>query len=156
MTKLLSRLLTGALCASALAAALSAQDKPKLQKWQIDPYTDNEPKRIAAAGYVTYGPMPFGNLHANKATTADIDKLLEFEKILWVETKHFRIGQSLPQWQVPTELKTKNKIREELTEMQKVLPGINPKTRRLDPWLRLHLTAYRMEKLYAETMELFG
>jgi len=148
-----SRLFALALLA---AAPLAAQNKPKLEKWQIDPYTDNEQKRIEAAGYVRYAPFPFGNLKANAAQTSDIDKLLEFEKILWIETPHFRIGTSLPQWQVPTEMKTRNKLRAELTEMQKVLPKINPKTRRLDPWLRAHLTAYRMEKLYREVQELFG
>ena len=138
-------------CASALPAQRSRKDK-----WKIDPYTKNDPKRMAAAGYLSYGPFEFGSLAVDMLPSTDIQATLDYVNIIWMETKHFRFGLELPQWQVPTEMATRKKIRAELTELKKVLPSINPKTRRLDPWLRAHLTAYRMEKLYAETMELFG
>lgn len=141
-------------CLAALAAALPAQKRK--DKWRIDPYTKNDPKLMAKAGYLNYGPFDFGTIAADKVSSTDVAELLEYVNIIWIETKHFRIGVELPQWQVPTELATKKKLRAELTELKKVLPKVNPKTRRLDPWLRAHLTAYRMEKLYAETMALFG
>lgn len=143
---------------AAVAAALPAQaPKPdKTPKWRIDPYTKNDPAAMAKAGYVGYGPFEFGHLADKKVQSTDIDNRLEFTKILWAETRHFRIGLNLPEWTVPLDPETRGKIRGELEELQKVLPGVNPKTRTLDPWLRLHLTAMRMEKLYAETSALFG
>jgi hypothetical protein len=152
--QMLPRLLPRLLLAVLVAAALPAQSRK--DKWKIDPYTKNDPKAMAKAGYLNYGPFEFGSLAADPVQSQDIAQKLEYVNIIWMETKHFRFGIELPQWQVPTEAATKKKIRAELTELKKVMPKINPKTRRLDPWLRAHLTAYRMEKLYSETMELFG
>ncbi|MEO6598169.1 MAG: hypothetical protein ABIP94_25780 [Planctomycetota bacterium] len=138
-----------------LAVSAKAQDD-KLPKWRIDPYTKNDPKLMAKAGYVSFGPFRFGNLADNPVESSNIDASLEFIQILWIETPHFRIGTNLPEWSVPMDAETKAKVRTELEELATKLPGVNPKTRRLDPWLRAHLTAQRMEKLYAETMQLFG
>ena len=147
----LSRLTTSVfLC---LAAALPAQ---KLEKWQIDPFTKNDPKKMAAAGYLNFGPFAFGNLADDTVMTSQIQASLPYINIIWIETEHFRMGVELPAWSVPTEMATRKKIRAELTELKKKLPKINPKTRTLTPWLRAHLTAYRLEKLYSETQELFG
>ncbi|HEX5053920.1 MAG TPA: hypothetical protein VFZ65_19230 [Planctomycetota bacterium] len=138
-----------------LAATAAAQDD-KLPKWRIDPYTKNDPKLMEKAGYVSFGPFRFGNIADRVVQSSDIDASLEFIQILWIETPHFRIGTNLPPWRIPEESQTKKKIRAELEELQQKLPGINPKTRTLDPWLRAHLTALRLEKLYAETSALFG
>ena len=137
-----------------LAASTAAQKKPP--KWRIDPYTKNDPKAIAAAGYVSYGPFEFGCIGDTPKTTTDIEDKLPYAQILWIETPHFRLGCNLPQWSVPMDMPTRTKIRTELTELKKKLPKVNPKARRLDPWLRAHLFAWRLEKLYAETQALFG
>ena len=55
----------GAIALGALAASAAAQaptGREKLPKWKIDPYTKNEPAALTKAGYVSYGPFPFGNL----------------------------------------------------------------------------------------------
>src|SRR5690606_34675589 len=137
-----------------LHAAISAQDK--LEKWQIDPYTKNDPKLMAAAGIVNFGPFKFGNLAADPVMSTDIQKALPYINIIWIETAHFRIGTQLPSYSLPTDSETRKKVRAELTELKEKLPKINPRTRNLDGWLRAHLTAYRLEKLYADTQELFG
>ncbi|MCA8973891.1 MAG: hypothetical protein KDC98_04180 [Planctomycetes bacterium] len=139
-----------------LALAAPAAAQAKLPKWKIDPYTKNDPKLIAAAGYVSLGPFRFGNIADNPTQSTQIDEALEYVQILWIETPHFRLGCNLPAWAVPTDLPSRNKIRAELSELKEKLPGINPKTRKLDPWLRAHLFAHRLEKLYAEISELFG
>lgn len=149
------RALPMAAAAAALATSLFAQ-ADKLPKWKIDPYTKNDPQAMAKAGYVSFGPFNFGTIAEKTVATTDIDAFLEFVPILWIETKHFRIGTNLPKWDVPLDPETRNKIRTELTELQAKLPDINPKTRSLDPWLRAHLTAHRMEKLYTETQTLWG
>src|SRR5262249_33774322 len=76
--------------------------------------------------------------------------------ILWIETKHFRIGINLPPWTVPMDPETRAKIRGELERLAEKLPGINPKTRTLDPWLRAHLFAQRVEDVYDEFCKLAG
>lgn len=156
MTTSLTRFLPLLFALLCVHADAIAQKKPKLEKWQIDPFTKMDPKAMAKAGILNYGPFRFGNLADQEVSSTDIQKTLPFVNIMWLETEHFRIGVDLPKWSVPQDSKTKKKIRAELTELKKKLPKVNPKTRRLDPWLRAHLTAYRLEKLYAEVQDLFG
>ena len=139
------------------AATARAQDeKEKLPKWRIDPYTKNDPELMAKAGYLNYGPFAFGNIADKTVSSKDIADTLEYVPILWIETRHFRLGVELPEWPVPLDPPTRGKIRGELEELQKKLPKVNPKARVLDPWLRAHLIAQRCEHLYAETQKLFG
>ncbi|MFM1872534.1 MAG: hypothetical protein RL398_1956, partial [Planctomycetota bacterium] len=105
--------ITAALLAAFLALPLCAQ-KDKTPKWRIDPYTKNDPKAMEAAGYLNYGPFLFGNLADKQTQSSEIDERLEFVQILWVETKHFRIGFNLPKFAVPMDMETRNKIRTEL------------------------------------------
>ncbi|HZN38612.1 MAG TPA: hypothetical protein VFD82_07400 [Planctomycetota bacterium] len=147
---------TTQLLAALLAPAMACAQAEKTPKWRIDPYTKNDPALMAKAGYVSFGPFRFGNLADKPVTSDQIDATFEFVPILWTETAHFRIGTNLPAYAVPEDPETKAKLRKELEDLATKLPGINPKTRRLDPWLRAHLTASRLEKLYAETSELFG
>ncbi len=138
-------------------ASLGAQSSAeKTPKWRIDPYTKNKPEALAAAGYLSYGPFFFGNIADKTTQTSDIDARLDYVQILWVETPHFRIGSNLPPWPVPQDMETRAKIRAELERLQKKIPSVNPKARTLDPWLRLHLMAQRLEELYAEVQVLWG
>ncbi|MCA8943957.1 MAG: hypothetical protein KDB80_15440, partial [Planctomycetes bacterium] len=74
-----------------------------------------------------------------------------------IETPHFRLGVSLPKWKVPAHPKEmRNRIREELAELATRLPKVKPKAKELDPWLRAHIYALRLEKLYADFLELVG
>lgn len=142
-----------------LLAGLPAQSPSKhdeLPKWKIDPFTKNEPQAMAKAGYLNFGPFQFGNVADKPTQSKEIEDFLEYIQILWIETPHFRMGINLPEWSVPQEPATVKKVRRELEELQAKLPGINPKSRTLSPWLRAHLTAHRLEKLYAETQQLFG
>jgi hypothetical protein len=140
----------------ALCAPLAHAQK-KLPRWKIDPYTKNEPAAMKKAGYVSFGPFPFGELGTKIITSKRIDEHLNYAKIRWVETAHFRIGSTLRAWPVPTQIEVRRKLRSELERLKKKLGRrVNPKTRVLDPWLRLHLTAQRMEELYTEIQELLG
>lgn len=134
----------------------AAQRKKRLPRWKIDPYTKNDPAALKKAGYVRYGPFPFGEFGSKLIDTAYVDKHLSYAKIRWVETAHFRIGTTLPSWPVPADLWTRKKIRAELTRLKVKIPKVNPRTRSLDPWLRLHLTAQRMEEHYAEMQDWLG
>lgn len=144
------------LAAVLLATLAGAQDKPKLPAWKLDPYTHGDPKLMKELGYVNFGPFPYGQKGAKGCTSEDVEKHLGYERILWVETAHFKIGSMLPEWSVPEEVETKAKLRKELEFLKKKLPKINPTTRVLDPWLRLHLVAYRMEEIYKSIQDLFA
>ncbi len=137
-----------------LPTSLTAQKKktPKLPRWKIDPYTKNEPKAMEKAGYVNFGPFPWGDGH----DSTKIEKALGKARIIWVETAHFRIGSTLKPWVLPFDLKIRKMYRAELTELKKKLPKVNPKKKVLDRWLRVHLFAHRLEKLYADFMKRMG
>ncbi len=150
-------LLLAALTLSVCPTVVDAQKKKRLPRWQVDPYTKNDPARMKKAGYVSFGPFPFGELGSKIVDTEYVGKHLEYAQIIWVETAHFRIGSSLAPWAVPTELEIRRKLRAELGRLRKKLgKKVNPKTRVLDRWLRLHLTAQRMEELYAELQDWLG
>ncbi len=155
-----SKLLLLASCALLLAAPADAQrkKKDKLPKWKIDPYTKNDPKVMKRLGYLSYGPFEFGQRGDKIVTTADIDKHLSYEQILWVETEHLRIGSMLPKWSVPMDPKVKKKLRAELEHMQAKsgIKKIKVKPRSLDRWLRLHLIAQRMEQHYELIQQWLG
>lgn len=142
--------------AATLAWPATAQTQDKLPKWKLDPYTKNKPEALQKAGYVSYGPFPFGFHGTGPMTSEQVDKHLSYVNILWVETAHFRIGTDLPTYKVPLEPEFKNKIRAELERLGEKIPNIDPKTRTLPPWLRLHLFAQRCEDLYAEFSRLAG
>ncbi len=135
-----------------------AQKKKKLPKWQIDKYTKNKPKEMAKFGYVSYGPFSFGQRGAATTTSEVISKHMHYTQIRWVETAHYRIGLELPSYTVPFNPKIKAKIRAELTRLKERTGNslIKPKTRTIDPWLRLHLIAQRLEEHYALMQDWLG
>ncbi len=138
-------------------AATAQRKSTKLPKYKIDPYTKNKPKLIAKLGYVSYGPFSFGQRGSAEVTTTEIEKKLSYVQLIWVETPHFKIGMTVDPWAVPFDPKTRAKIRAELGQLKENgLPKVNPKTRRLDRWLRLHLVAMRMENIYAEFQDWLG
>lgn len=135
------------LLASAIAQPVTAQKK-KDKAPSGDPYTAGKKAALAKAGYVRLGPFPFGGKH----TTGDVDALLG-KRVAWIETAHFRLGCQLS----PLKIKTRAvwgkewnaSLKGELAGLKKILPGIK-KPKVLDPWLRTHLFARRLETLYDE------
>lgn len=138
--------------AALVQASASAQDK-EVPKWRLDPYTKNDPEVMAKLGYVSYGPFTFGQRGRKTVTTEQVDQDLSYAQLLWVETEHFKIGTSLASWATASDSLTRNKIRAELQRLKAIIPKVNPKARKLTPWLRLHLTAMRMEDLYREFLK---
>ncbi len=135
------------------AIAQKLLDKSKAPNdWANDPYSQGgDPAILAAAGYVSTGGFEFGPAPDTQEDTA---KYLGYLDLRWVETEHFEIGLALPQVKVTQS--ERDKIRAELTELQAFMPEIDPRTRILDPWLRLHLTAKRLEAHYDEMLAFLG
>ena len=147
-----------AACAAAallalVAGPLSAQEKkPGDEAFREDPYTGNQPEALAAAGYLSFHPFRF----AEGADTAAMEQVLgDGVEMLWVETAHFKIGSSLPEYLI-TDPEERERVRAELERLKLRLPKVKPKERKLDPWLRLHLFAQRCEETWAEFDRIFG
>lgn len=141
----------------ATAAVAPAQKKKRLPRYKIDPYTENEPKMLERMGYVSYGPFEFGQRALDRVQTTEIDELYPEEELLWIETAHFKIGLGLKALAVPQDKTIKAKIRAELERLkERGLTRVNPKTRKLDRWLRVHMFAQRLEDHYARFSKLLG
>lgn len=141
-----------------LVSPVEAQDRNRgLPRYKIDPYTKNDPEIMEHLGYVSYGPFEFGQRGRDPLTTDVLDEQYPDEELLWVETEHYRIGLGLETDAVPQNPERKALIRAELERLkERGLPRVNPKARRLDRWLRLHLYAQRIEDHYAEMERLYG
>ena len=138
-------------CALALMSALPAQRGKKADRWREDPYTKGADSALQKLGYENLGPFAWGDDH----DTARIEQTLgKASRIRWVETKHFRIGSTLPTWKTIRKGKHAKRRRAQLgSELEKLrskLPKLKKRPKALDPWLRVHLFAQRLEELYAE------
>lgn len=111
-----------------------------------DPYTEEDPALMEAAGIVSFAPFAF----IGQQKTEKIEMVLGNIELLWVETEHFRIGSSLPKTSLGASQKDKKAMLQEIKELRKLLPNIPKKPKKLDPWLRVHLYASRLEKLYQD------
>jgi len=111
------------------------------------PYCHGDPTWMAKAGIVSHGGFEFGS-----TDTAKVDALLATNDIRWIESKHFELGFAMGPQKVKQEEKAK--IRGELARLSTVLDGIDVKMAMLDPWLRSHLYAQRLEDMYQRFLEL--
>lgn len=144
-----------ALCLTSevLAQRDEAPPKEKDEKWREDPYTKNEDEAIKAAGYERIDRIKWDPRYGSDR----IEQAIGDTKIRWIETEHFRIGCALKSWKIPGhERDVRKRIRDELKELKKKLPTVKPNAKSLDPWLRAHLYAQRLENLYTQFQELMG
>jgi hypothetical protein len=110
----------------------------------------NSPERMQSAGVYGHGPFLFFT-----SESQEIEKHIENKKIMWVETEHFRFGAELKPWKIP--VKEKKDYLAELTEFAISFPHLKPKKiKTLDPWMRIHLMAWRAENSYQQLLSLFG
>jgi len=138
------------LLALVLAAAPLAAQKDKLPRNAPTncPWCHGDPELMRAAGIYSHGGFQFGS-----DDTAWVDKFFSSKEIYWIESEHYELGLCLQPYKV-TNAEEIKKIRAELTELAEVLPDIDPKTRVLDPFLRAHLFAMRVEKMWDRFLEL--
>ncbi|HEB52305.1 MAG TPA: hypothetical protein ENI87_03510 [bacterium] len=121
-----------------------------------DPYTGGKPEALRKLGYVSLGPFPLGSGY----DTRSVERLLGTEPLVWIETAHFRLGAALSA--VPLKGRQewskewKALVRAELEELRHKLPNLKKRVKTLDPWLRAHLFAHRLERLYADVLGNLG
>jgi hypothetical protein len=109
----------------------------------FDPYTQNKPELISKAGYVNWGDFMFGQ-HRTSSVTEKLGGMV----IHWVETENFKIGVELPECAPPYLKWEKQRFGDEIGRLRKKLNKVPKKVKKLDPWLRVHLTAQRAEEEY--------
>ncbi|MBC8369595.1 MAG: hypothetical protein H8E25_06325 [Planctomycetes bacterium] len=110
----------------------------------------NDPKRMEQAEIVGHGPFTFF-----ATDSQEVAKRIKNKNLMWVETKHFRFGAELKPWKIP--VKDKKSYLAELTEFAKAFPHLKPKKiKTLDPWMRIHLMAWRSENAYQQLLDMFG
>jgi hypothetical protein len=135
----------------ALSGPLAAQGEVKSFP-RVDLYTKDDPGAKTRAGYTSFGPFRFGDDH----TTEQVAKTLGGIPLIWVETEHFKLGSGLPEYTIRDDPAEKAHLQVELERLGQRLPDVKIKVKKLDPWLRLHLFAQRLEELYAQFLARFG
>jgi hypothetical protein len=118
----------------------------------VDPYTRGAPAALERAGYVSFGPF----LWLARVDTREVEQALGEPRILWAETEHFRIGSTLASYRLGADRLEDKRLRAELERLARKFAKFEPERNRLDPWLRLHLYAQRLEEQYAEFRKRFG
>jgi hypothetical protein len=101
---------------------------------------------MEAAGIVSFGPFRWGD----DLTSERVESILGGEPLIWMETRHFRLGSTLEEIALPDDPIERKRLEGELDRLRKGLRGLKGKPKKIDPWLRLHLYAQRVEDLYGE------
>lgn len=99
-----------------------------------------DPELMAASGILSHGGFTFATV-----PTSEVDEYSR-ETIYWVATEHIEIGLAADDYRIHS--KERTGFREELTSLMEIFENINPKTRSIDPWMRVHLYALRMERAW--------
>jgi hypothetical protein len=129
-----------------------AKDDDVIKAGPKDPFTAGEEKAMQALGVVSYGPLPW----ADGLRTTDVEKVLGENRVLWLETAHFRIGCGLGTSGSPDDPEVRKLLNAEMQRLNKRWSKVPARASKLSPWLRLHLYAQRAEELYAEFAQLVG
>lgn len=118
----------------------------KVEKFEkVDPYTRGQRKEIDRAGYVSLGPFPL----AEGIKTGDVEEALGSIPVLWVETAHFKLGSTLATYRCVSDERERRMLHDETQRLARKIPQVHEESK-LDPWLRLHLFAQRLEEEYAD------
>ena len=152
----MSRIRAGLCLLLALPGVPCAQDpakkRDKEEAWRVDPHGCQDPETQKRLGYVSLGPFPFGDDHG----TAEIEQTLGGVKLLWTETAHFRFGSGLPAYTLGLDKDEKQKLGDEVKRLKLKLGKLKFDGKQLDPWLRHHLFAQRIEDCYEDFCKRLG
>ena len=119
---------------------------------RVDPYTRGESRALDRAGYISLGPFPL----AEGIKTSDVEETLGAGRVLWVETAHFKLGSTLRSYKLRGDAREEKTLKAELDRLVKRMDKTVLPQGKLDPWLRLHLYAQRLEDQYADFCARFG
>ena len=118
----------------------------------VDPYTTNQRTSLERAGYVGFGPFPLWD----GVRTSDVEEAIG-RKLLWVETAHFKLGTTLETYKsAKGDPREEKRSKEELKRLEPKFAKFKPTAGKVDPWLRLHLYAQRLEEQHTEFVKTFS
>jgi hypothetical protein len=131
-----------------LSTGLAAQKPPKVEKVDAakDPFTKNDPELLKKLGYVKLGQFVW----LGETTTVQVQEILGDDTAIFIETAHFKIASTLRSFAWPTDKKKRDALNEELERLVALCPEFKNRPKTVTPWLRAHLYAHRLERLYAE------
>lgn len=118
---------------------------------EVDPYTLGKREALDRLGYVSLGPFAWADGH----TSEDLRETLGGISVIFIETAHFRIASSLRACEQSNDSAQKKLLKAEYARLKKRIRKFKP-GKELDPWLRAHLYAQRLEELYSDFLERFG
>ena len=145
-------------CLTLLPSAALAQRQPdkaaeEPETTPPDPWAKDDPQAHERLGYLKVGRMVWGDRHDSARIQEDLGEL----PLIFIETAHFRLCCELPPVGAPRDKEERARLLPELVRLGEKLPRLRPKElKTLDPWLRAHLYAQRLEDLYTEVEELLG
>jgi hypothetical protein len=135
------------------ATPASAQKDGEMEEFEeVDPYTKGERDLERALGYKRFGFFPWRYTDDTKSVQENMGGI----PMIWVETEHFLIGSSLGTYKIPNDREERKLIKEEIAQLKKKLGKLKAPKKKLDPYLRLHIYAQRLERLYAAFVEDLG
>ena len=149
MSRAVLLLLLAPVLSTVLAGPGPGPDDERENAPSMCPYCHGDPEVMQRAGIVSHGGFEFG---AEGEDTASVDAFLGGADVYWIETAHFELGFGLGPY--PVKQREKKKLRAELAKLAEVLPEVDPKTKVLDEWLRVHLFAQRCEEVWDRFLEI--
>jgi hypothetical protein len=138
-----------ALALLASAGVASAQQRDEKSPLAACPYCADDPALLAKLGLVRHGVMPFGARDSLAIASGAPRGTWWF-----LESAHFRLALGIGPCAIePARIAA---VERELAVLRSVLPKVPRSPRKLDPALRLHLVAQRLEQSYARVQRAFG
>ncbi|MCB9880275.1 MAG: hypothetical protein H6834_00670 [Planctomycetes bacterium] len=119
-----------------------------------DPYVRGDAETLRKAGWISTDMQAW----APKHDVAAVRRCLTPQPVLALETPHFRILSTLAEQRIDRKDKNGLKVLQgELKGLAARLDRVDPRrVRTLDPWLRVHLFAHRLEALHARLVTMLG
>jgi hypothetical protein len=134
-----------------LAPGARAQDTSLEEIEAEDPWTKGDPELLKKLGIERIGAMPWTQSHASDGVV----KTLGGIPVIFIETEHFRLASTLESYRPTGDRPEKERLEAEFAALKKRCNKFSKLPPKLDPWLRAHLYAYRMEQVYDQFMAAF-
>lgn len=135
----------------ALNGVLAAQDTSLEEFDEVCPHTKGQAELLAKLGVLKVGETGW----AGALKSADVKEALGGCPVLFLETEHFYFASTLESYRLGEDREDTVWLQAEMAELKKLLPKFKPPVK-IDPWLRAHLWARRLEKWYADFVTTFG
>lgn len=141
-----------AICASA-SPLLAVQKDGEMEEFEeVDPYTKGDRDLERALGYKSFGFFPWRHADDSRSVQENMGGI----PMIWIETEHFKIGSSLGTYKIRNDREERARFKEEISRLKEKLGKLKAPKKKIDPYLRAHIYAQRLEDIYAAFVEDLG